>query len=582
MRVLLIHPEDSPCSGSWSRERWDILVDLGRSSQSSADIWSGIYHCPVMRTDSYRHGLSDSRRVRTILSSGRQSLIDDEGIDWWEQLSLLNADQVFALTWMKAVSAEIAPNAEVWVTRRGWLVSILERLLANPIRAFQEGGFTRGAARAKHYVELFRRFSAAQLKQIILDKYDSGYRWRSRFTSSPSTSSEPVVLLPSAYANVSRMAAAYAGLLPDQRFLLVATRQSAKEFVPPANVQVQDLAAHASSEFNVAELERLMQGWASLRTKLQSDPDLGVLVETGVFYSLPAQIRDGLRARNAWRNVLDHEPVGGVLCGDDSNPYTRLPVLLASKRRIPTSDFHHGALDGRYVLKELPSDVYLAKNDMEQDYLVRVCGLPAGRIFIAAPSVRKSAIPASKSSEGDSAIFFSEPYELAGLRPDEVYRELLPGLCRLAREHGRSVVVKVHPFESRSQRNRIVRGVLAPEDEKIVTVIDGPLTPALTAEAWFGITIESTTVVDCLQDGVCCFLCGWLSLFPYEYTQQYARFGIGEILEDAEHIADIPRRLREFHDRPKSRLNLSPTVEPSTLQGWLTSTRTPVPARSLS
>jgi hypothetical protein len=408
-----------------------------------------MYHCPVMRTDSSRRGLSDYRRVRAILSSGRKSLVDEDGIDWWDLLSILIADDVFTVLGMKGASAEIPPNSEIWVTRRSWSVSILERLMARPIRAFQEDGFTRGTARAKHYFELFRRFSMAQLKQIILDKYDSGYGWRSRFASSPRTSAEPVVLLPSAYANVSRMASAYARLLPDHRFLLVATRQSAKEFVPPANVQVRDLAAYASSEFNVAEWEHLMQKWTGLRAKLQADPDLGVLVETGGFDSFPASIRDGLRARNAWRNVLDREPVEGVLCGDDSNRYTRMPVLLASKRRIATSDFHHGALDGRYVLKELPCDRYLAKNEMEQDYLVRVCGLPDESIVLAAPSARNSAVPdGEKSSEGGSAIYFSEPYEVAGLRPDEVYRELLPGLCRLAREHGRSVVVKMHPSQA--------------------------------------------------------------------------------------------------------------------------------------
>ena len=168
------------------------------------------------------------------------------------------------------------------------------------------------------------------------------------------------------------------------------------------------------------------------------------------------------------------------------------------------------------------------------------------------------------------------------MRAEEVYRELLPPLCRLARERGRSVVVKLHPFESRSQRRRIVRDVLAPEDRDLVSVVEGPLTAELMARAWFGITIESTTAIDCLRQGICCFLCGWLSLSPYEYAQQYARFGIGEVLRDAQQLSEIPSRLADFHNRPPLQLNLSPTVDPAMLQHWLTKSNDPAGVRSVS
>ena len=111
--------------------------------------------------------------------------------------------------------------------------------------------------------------------------------------------------------------------------------------------------------------------------------------------------------------------------------------------------------------------------------------------------------------------------KLPGMRADEVYRELLPSLCRVARQSGRGVIIKLHPFESLSQRVAMVRDILTPEDRNLVNVVDGPLTSALLAQAWFGITVESTTVIDCLRNGICCFLCGWMSLSPYEYPQQY-------------------------------------------------------------
>jgi hypothetical protein len=367
------------------------------------------------------------------------------------------------------------------------------------------------------------------------------------------------------------MAAAYARLLPDQPILMVATRQSAKQFVAPANVQVRDLAVYAKADSAGAEIASMTDRWMKLRADICESPELRVLLEAGLLDSFPGWIRDGLSARNAWREVLDREPVCGVLCGDDSNLYTRLPVLLAARRKIRTVDFHHGALDGRYALKDLPCDLYLAKNEMERDYLLRVCGLPPEKVAIGAPPTEDVLSPIELDHRPQSsAILFSEPYEVGGMRAEEVYRELLPPLCRLAREGGHSVVLKLHPFESLSQRRGIVRDVLAPEDRDLVNVVEGPLTAELMARAWFGITIESTTVIDCLRQGVCCFLCGWLSLSSYEYGRQYARFGVGEVLEDVRQLAEIPKRLKDFQNRSPLKFDLSATVHPATLQHWLT------------
>ena len=95
---------------------------------------------------------------------------------------------------------------------------MLALVLRSPAQTFGRSGLARSAARAMHYAGLVRRFSAAQFKEIFLDKYDAGYQWRSRFASRQQRCAEPVVLLPSAYGNVSRMAAAYARLLPEQAF----------------------------------------------------------------------------------------------------------------------------------------------------------------------------------------------------------------------------------------------------------------------------------------------------------------------------------------------------------------------------
>jgi hypothetical protein len=583
MRVLLLQPEDTPERGPWSRQHWDLIVDLGKSSAFSEEKWGRQYGCRVLSVEPYRHGIADAKKVREIFSAGRGRLIDEEEIDWWDLLSLLVAFDGLTVVALLSMASEIGPSAELWATRPGVTARMLAIVLNRPLQHFGESGLARSASRVMHYAGLVRRFSAAQVKEILLDKYDADYEWRSRFAARPQSCAEPVVLLPSAYRNVSRMAAAYAQLLPEQPFLMVATRQNGKQFAPASNVQVRDLAAYAKAGSSTAELTSLIERWTQLRTDLQSFPELRVLVQAGVLDSFPGWLRDGLSARNAWREVLEREPVCGVLCGDDSNLYTRLPVLLAARRKIPTVDFHHGALDGRYILKELPCDLYLAKSEMERDYLLRVCGLPAEKVVLGAPAPGNapSAIESTHPSQS-SAILFSEPYEVAGLREDEVYRELLPSLCRVARQGGRGVILKLHPFESLSQRRRMVRDILTPEDRNLVNVVDGPLTSDLMARAWFGITVESTTVIDCLRNGICCFLCGWMSLSPYEYAQQYARFGVGEVLQDARQLLEIPSRLAEFQKRPPMKLNLSATADPAMLQRWLTKSRDADDARPIA
>ena len=570
MRVLLLQPEDSPERGPWSRQRWDLIVDLGKSSLFSVERWTRQFGCPVLRADSFRHGIADAKHVREMFSAGRSRLADEEGIDWWDLMSLLVAPYALTLPALLSVAKEISASAELWTTRPGGIAGIVAIALSRSLQSFEPSGLARSTARAMHYAGLVRRFSPAQFTEIFLDKYDSGYRWRSRFTSRQPRCAEPVVLLPSAYANVSRMAAAYARQLPDQPFLMVATRRSARQFVAPPNVQVRDLAAYAAAGAAGAEVASLTERWMKLKADLCESPELRMLVQAGLLNSFPDWIRNGMSARNAWREVLEREPVEGVLCGDDSNLYTRLPVLLAVRRKMKTVDFHHGALDGRYALKDLPCDLYLAKNEMERDYLLRVCDLPAEKVVLGAPPENAPSATAADRTGQTSAIVFSEPYELAGLRADQVYRELLPSLCSVARQNGRAVTIKLHPFESLSQRRRMVDDVLTPDDRNLVSVVDGPLSSMLMAQAWFGITVESTTVIDCLRNGICCFLCGWMSLSPYEYAQQYARFGIGEVLQNAEQLLEIPSRLAEFQNRPPMKLNLSATVDPAMLKRWLT------------
>jgi len=570
MRVLLLHPDDSPRRGPWTRQRWDLVIDLGASSLFSEHSWMQQYGCPVWRAQSFRRGIADVKEVRKIFSAGRHRMVDEEGIDWWDFMSLLVAPEALTALALSRIAAEISPAAELWATRPSWPANLLGVLLQRPLRSFGQNPVARATAFAAHYAGLAQRFSASQIKEIFFDKYDPGYRWRSRVASKPGKCAGPVVLVPSAYGNVSSTAAAYARLLPEQSFLLVATRRSAKRFVPPPNVRVRDLAVYARGETPTDEIAFLAERWKQIAEDLDSVPELRVLMQVGVMDPFPAWLHDGLCTRDAWRTAIEREPVCGLLCGDDSNLYTRLPVALAARRKIPTVDFHHGALDGRYLLKDLPCDVYLAKSEMERDYLLRICNLPEERVVLGSPLPSHTGARMHNTAERNSAIFFSEPFESAGIRTEEIYREILPAVVQVARKHGRRLILKLHPFESLSQRRRILRDVLTPEDRTQVTVVDGPLTDDLMAQAWFGITVESSTVVECQQRGIACFLCGWLKFSPYEYVQQFARFGIGKILQSAEQILEIPTLLEKSQNREELPPTESTPADPAMLQQWLT------------
>jgi hypothetical protein len=526
-------------------EKWELVVDLGRASALTRSAWQERLDCPILQLDSLRCGIQDFASLRTLLHQGRNQLIDECGLDWWDLISVFVYTALGEAALLARLSEKLDATAELYATRPGWPASAVALLLKSPLRTFS-GAFR--PSHFHHYRDLLRRFSFDQIAQIFLDKYDPRYRWRAPFAPRRTGPKVPLVLLPSAYTNVSRMAVAYANMLPDQSFLLVATRRSGAEFDSAPNVACASLAAYARGPEPEAEYLEILGKWRILTQSLKQLPEMDILFRAGLLENFPNHFRDGLAVRNAWRNVLRQEQVVAVMCGDDSNPFTRLPVLLARQQGISTLDFHHGALDGRFLIKDMSSDLYLAKGEMERDYLVNICRLPAERVMLAGPARRQS-IPSHerrKDNDVDSLIlFFSEPYESGGWRAEEIYRELLPPLARLAREFGRKLVVKLHPFESQHQRIALIAKVLPSAEAALVDVVEGPFTPELALNAWFAVTVESTTVIDCSLLGVPCFVSEWLNSSPYGYTRQYARFGAGRILNSPEELNDLPRRLAE-------------------------------------
>jgi hypothetical protein len=545
VKFLLIDPLDTAEVGPWAGQRWDHIVDIGLGGANTYDRWTHQFRCPVTTLGSLRNGFDDFRRVRDLLGHGCGRLIDSHGLDWWETMSLLLHDEMEAVILLQRFAQTLGQDDEVYVSRPGLHAGLLQGLLAKRVTVFpfRHGALKIGLGR---YARAFWRLSSSQIIDVFWDKYDSGQQFRGRLTGRREPCAQPVVLLPTAYINVSRTGVSYANTFPEENFLLVTTRRSGWIKNLPRNVAAAWLSSYASPRDRGGENAEIENRWQSLRKGFAEIPEFEILNRLGYLDSFPERFRHGFEVRDAWRNVLDTEPVEAVLCADDSNPYTRIPLFLARERGLPNIACHHGALDGRYVFKRSYGDTIWVKGKMEEDYLVRKCGVPPERIEIAAP-----AFPPNWNRVRDSnrqrfqpcILFLSEASDGLGGRAEEFYQDILPRLADLARSTGRKLIVKLHPAESKRERSSTLLRILSAEQRGATQLVSGPLTEDLLAMAWFGITILSTVAMECAIRGIPCFLCKWLEFSPYGYVEQFIRFGVGIGLDDPNQISQIPQYL---------------------------------------
>jgi hypothetical protein len=545
-RLLLLHPEDSVLEGPWSSVRWSFVIDIGWAGSAQYADWSAKIGCPVRSLYSFAEWHEDVPRIQQLCGIGSNRLVDAEGIDWWELLAPNSYQQVYEFLLLQKVARELQIPDEVRVTRPHRLADMLGELLAvkvNPVIAQSERSTS---ARFNRFTTKLRTLTSAQIVQIAFDKWDGDYGVRRLFSKpGQSSGSGKRVLLPSAYRNVSRVLTKYAGLLPDRSFLLVTTRADGKVKDRPPNMGATSLAAYAPCPRNKTterEIAFLTRQWQIVKRELyEAHP---ILLRTpGLFESFDRTLQNCLRMRDAWVGVFEREEIDCVLCADENNHYTRVPVLLARRRGVHTVYCSHGALDVNILLRGMCSETYLAKGEMESDYLVQECRIPRERIVIGGPPGPDFA--ARGEGVATHIAFFSEPYELYYGRTETLYRELLPRLCAIAREHGRKVMVKLHPFESLAERSQLVERVLTDadltdNDRKLVEVIADPLSERMLRKIWFSLTVASSVAVECALAGVPSFLCGWFDIDLYSYGKQYERFGAARILDDPEDIARIP------------------------------------------
>jgi hypothetical protein len=569
-QVLLLHPDDDP--SSCPQSKWSLIVDLGRAPESTYQSWGCHLTCPVMSLFDLAEGTDDLHRIHELLECGMGEAVDNFGIDWWDVLAQSIVPQIQQLILLRRLAATIETGADVYTTRPHYLPSALQNLLGGKLITLQSAS-QRMFHAVRHYADALQQLDSAQLSQVLQDKFDPQHKIRRLTADRPKSSARPFVLLPSAYVNVSRTAVAYAAMLPDVEFLLVSARNNGRLRSLPRNVRHASLDGYFSS-VNEGEGRTLRQACRRLRLRLASSaPEFEMAEASGLLSGLENRLTWGLAVRDAWNTVFDSEMITACLCADDSNPYSRLPLIIAKKRGIPALACHHGALDNRMAIKKQHADLYLAKSEMERDYLVSVCRVATERIVTGGPACRQLSAqsPSPTPSSTGWIVFFTEPYHSSGWRSSEVYRELLPKLVALARDSGLELVFKLHPFESAAGQRRTLRRYLGSPAARQIRIITGPTPPELWQKANCAITVQSSVALECLTRGIPIFLCGWLADPCAGYVQQFERFGIGRVLQSPQDLD----HLRYWIVSPRQvgqRNSLADTMDPETLSQMLTGT----------
>jgi hypothetical protein len=569
MKVLLLHPEDA-FAHAYTSQHWDLVVDLGRAPTGTYERWSRQARCPVISIYDHAEETGDLYYLRELLQLGAGRVVDRWGIDWWDVFSLEIASGIQRAILVQRLLKALPANCDLYSSRADPAATALQRLLGAHLTCL--GGLQSMHRRLRRYHETFSHLGKSQLLQLFEDKFDADHSIRRRFAVRRDRTKQPVVLLPTAYVNVSRTALSYAALLPHQQFMLVvARRNGSPESVPP-NVLVESLTSYFGAT-DKRELGSLHESWENLKTWL-----VGCAAEfttadwEGFLGPSRAPLGWGLAVRDAWLRFFASEHVTACLSADDSNPNTRIPLILAKKRGIPTMACHHGALDFRMAIKVNHADLYLAKSEMELDYLRRICHLAPERIVIAPPaSSTPSPLQLAARRSAPWLVFFTEPYQSYGWRSDEVYRDLLPRLCSLAQNCGLRLVFKLHPFESIKDHRRMLRR-LVPEHERHIEVLAGPPSNQLWNNTRLALTVQSSTALECTALGIPVFLCAWLRDSYSGYVQQYARFGVGHMLESSEQIAGIPTLLESQHEKSFQHQAAQNAIDPDNFAQLLSGT----------
>jgi hypothetical protein len=565
MKVLLLHPDDTPLRRECAGSRWDLIVDLGFAGASVYEEWSRQTGCRIITIHQFG-GMDSYRWVKQGLALGRGRLLDRLGLDWWELLALGRYQEYQALFLVDQLRCNIGVGpVELFASRSHSHARLLSMVAGWPVRyLIAEPSTTRRLT--SRVMTAIQNLRPSQMVEIAFDKWDPDFGLRRRVTKQLRLQSrEPIVLLPSAYSNVTRTQLAYAGQLRDRRFLLATTRRSGESVDLPSNVDSVPLSAYAeTSAGTMIETAELISAWNALKAELGQFDELRQSFQAGLWDYIAPQLETGLRLRDAWRVLMSSEQVKAVLCGDDLNYSTRLPLILAKSYDARAVYCYHGALDGGLLFKKSYADLSLVKGEMERDYMLQASEVDPQRIEIAAPPERGEigrSAPNDRDGAGGEIVLFSQPYEVGGGRTREIYREILGPLLRVAQRLNRRIILKLHPFESSRGRARLLRTMLTADEVDGIEIDSSPASEVLP-HTFLGIGLDSSVAVECAQRGIPYFLCSWLDFSGFGYLPQFAKFGAGVVLGTPGEISSIPERLSEFKPDPAKISLLSRTADP--------------------
>jgi len=546
MKILLLHPEDIPSNGSWSRVRWDLIVDLGFASRYVYEEWSHRSGAQVLSVYQFAGETDSYRWVNDLLELGRGRLFDRDELDWWEILGVWSFQHLQSLYLFEKIRLNIPIHRiqTLAATRHHPFARLVGLVLNRSVQYFEAQRHS-PIKRLGRTLASVRKLRPTQIFEIALDKWDPAHQLRRKVSRQKrSRLLDGAVLLPSAYSNVTRSALAYATQLPHRQFLLATTRRSAVPDRVPKNVTAVPLAAYAQpSKVTRQETAEILEAWDAFLQNLKAEVEpLRQAANAGFFDYFRPHLRTGLLLREAWKEMLRLEPVKGVLCGDDLNYHTRLPLILAQRSGLNAVYCSHGALDGGFLFKLPCADTYLVKGQMESDYLQRARPINPTQIELAAPGP----LPARDQPkiERDAIVFFSQPFEVEGGRTDEIYKEVLPRLFSAAQKSRRKLVIKLHPFESKKARTALAASAL-PSDAQF-EIISGVPPEQIMLRAWCGITVDSSVAVECALRQIPFFLCGWLDFMGFGYLPQFARYGVAQVLEKPESLDSIPELVATY------------------------------------
>ena len=199
MRVLLLHPDDR-FDGSWTKQRWESIVDLGRAPHSFYQQTSATLGCPVFSIYELAVEVGDLQTLRELFGLGMGQVVDRFGIDWWDIISLMLQPELQNVRLAIRLAKGIQGCRTLAVSRPSTTAEAVSLHLGVPLQVLDRGVGRRLAFDILHRGSAVANLGFVQARQVIYDKYDPLYVWRRKLAQAPDSRiappSEPVILLP--------------------------------------------------------------------------------------------------------------------------------------------------------------------------------------------------------------------------------------------------------------------------------------------------------------------------------------------------------------------------------------------------